>query len=133
MTPKEALIRLHNQATRYFKPNDEKDQILNKRFKKYKSIIEQALTELEETKILCESFKKDAIRLNEQGIDLYLKYKKQNQILEVLKNKRVDIDLVNKVDSAKSYNCYCREYDNELTETEFILIKEWLNETKRSL
>ena len=67
ITPKEALIRLHNQATRYFKPNDEKDQMVNKRFGQYKSIIEQALTELEETKQINEIFK-NAITIKHTGI-----------------------------------------------------------------
>lgn len=98
MTPKEALIRLHNQATRYFNPNDEKDQIVNKRFEEYKSIIEQALTELE----------------------------KQKQILEVLNNKKVDVMRLCCSDLLVYYNeggIY-----EELTQEEFDLLKKWLKQ-----
>lgn len=52
-------------------------------------------------------------------------YEKQKQILEVLKEKRVDIDLVNSTDSVDFYNYKVFRWQ-KLTENEFNLIKEWL-------
>ena len=96
----------------------------------YLKKIKQALTELEETKILCESFKNDANRLNQQGIDLYLKYKKQTQILKILKEKVVDIwEILNSVDYCDWRICYKPTNKKYLlTKEEFDLLKEWLNE-----
>lgn len=92
--------------------------------------IYQALTELEETKVLCESFKNDANRLNEQCINLYLKDKKQTEILEVLKNKVVAKERIKNCENVNAYNNYVLPPFSQLTETEFNLIKEWLNNGK---
>ncbi len=95
------------------------------------SVIEQALDELEETKILCESFKQDANRLNQQCIDLYKKSQKQTQILEVLKKKNVELAYLRHCINTTKYafNYYNRTFskDGNLTKQEFDLLKEWLN------
>ena len=131
ITPKEALINIAIAIAENFVSKDEPkrtEQINSFLNTKECRIINQALTELEETKVLCESFQKDANRLNEQGINLHLKDKKQTQILEVLKSKKVDIFLVGITDCVEEYNDFLggnrKKYP--LTETEFDLIKEWL-------
>ena len=47
-------------------------------------------------------------------------------ILEIIKKKKVDLRKVEVVSNVNWYNSYGKFVDNPLTETEFNLIKEWL-------
>ena len=87
--------------------------------------LEQALTELEEIKVFCESLEKDIDRLNQQCIDFHLKDVMQSKVLEVLKNKMIVIERIKKCENVNAYNNYVLPPFSQLTETEFDLIKEW--------
>ena len=64
-----------------------------------------------------------------KALDLRDVIEKDLEILEIIKNKRIDMELLIKVVIFNDYRIYNFELGNstrELTETEFNLIKEWL-------
>lgn len=86
---------------------------------------EQALEELEEKAklLICnDGYVCDLVKPIYQAL---AEHEKQKQILEVLKNKTVDINLLCFATSVEQYNKHelCKYY---LTKNEFDLIKEWL-------
>lgn len=62
----------------------------------------------------------------EQKWELQDLCQKQREILKILKNKKVDLNLILGCGGLAAYNMCCYVVGNELTQEEYDLIKEWL-------
>ena len=68
---------------------------------------------------------KKCFKVVEEALD---EGKKAKEILEIIKKKRVNVSAFDVLETCKEYNDYCDMVGGQkhLTETEFNLIKEWL-------
>lgn len=66
---------------------------------------------------------KGAIPIIKQAL---LKAQEQEKVLEIIKEKNVDILLIKNKDNVNQYNEYIEDEDDRLTEEEFDLVKRWV-------
>lgn len=129
LTSEQALERLEEQAQDLYSEHCvELDKSYREKNEQAVKVIRQALIERQFALISLNEIGK-LLGLNDID-DIVDEIKEYKQVLEVLYNKRVDIDLVNSSSSVDFYNHKAFRWQ-KLTETEFDLIKEWLNNGKR--
>ena len=63
----------------------------------------------------------------DEFVDCYDIIEKDLEVLEIIKNKKVNLEYLKCCDIYEQYKTICSYWD-EITETEFNLIKEWLCE-----
>ena len=111
MNGKEALKKIRKATT-----ERHRTFTIESQFEEQFDIIEKDLDELEQLRLIFPLLNKDAIKEQE----------KRNEVLEIIKKKRVDLDLFLRVMSFNNVELYNFEMNNgarNLTETEFNLIK----------
>ena len=108
------------EEVRTFIPNTRQDSVV---------VIEQALNDYARMQKVAEHSVKAYYRTSERFLKIF---EKKDQLLKVLKNKKVDIFLVDITDCVEEYNELLggnrKKYP--LTEEEYNLLKEWLNNGK---
>ena len=136
MTPGQALEKISVNYIRLDNKHNYYTSNINKDFPKEVKVIKQALTELEkirkankELQGRCLRLEKEkSISLKQMGLFQMVNdnsdNEKQTELLKVLKNKKVDIWIVDLSNNVKEYN-NSAIYE-KLTKIEFDLIKEWL-------
>ena len=83
--------------------------------------VEELIKDLEELEL----YKKVVPKMREDGAYYKGQYYKQQGILEILKNKRVNINKIIKVGKLENYNSICA-IETDLTFEEYKAIKNWL-------
>ena len=137
LTPKQALQVL-NRNLFDLSINPYADKNFEEKNESF-DIVEQALAELEKVKKTNKELQDRCLRLDKdhgtllkqiafiQKVNNNDDYEKQIQVLEILKKKQVNLQLMTSCTTYKEYNFCIFLAQYALTPTEFNLIKEWLN------
>lgn len=92
-------------------------------------LIKQVLLQAQEAEVLCESLKNHKFTPNVITISLddYTKFIDQRNVLEILKEKNVDLKYLRDCKTVEEYNKYCDDLTDEkpLTEEGFNTLKMW--------
>lgn len=123
ITPKQALENIL-QTLKDVRRNPLAFLVEETNTNKYSKVIEQALTNYETLLSEYRELENQYGKSSERNLELMKKETKQELILLVLKNKKVDIWIVDLSKNVKEYN-NSAIYE-KLTKIEFDLIKEWL-------
>lgn len=109
----------------YLRRIDERDYLTER---EHREFLDRLNKDLEQIELLKLELEVEKIKVKYVMKEL----KKQDGILKILKNKKVDIDYLSTClyedieASVKEYNAY--DSENNLTKNEIILLKEWLDE-----